>query len=60
MEYEKLKTEKGSRASLIQEANADLMRELERYNGQLKETLKENTELKMLYLQVCDSFDEKV
>ena len=52
MEYDKLKSEKGSRASLVQEANADLLRELEKYNGQLKETLKENGELKTLYLQV--------
>ncbi|CAH2095338.1 unnamed protein product [Euphydryas editha] len=57
MEYDKLKTEKGSRASLVQEANADLLRELERYNGQLKETLKENGELKTLYLQVCSARD---
>lgn len=57
MEYEKLKSEKGSRASMVQEANADLLRELERYSGQLKETLKENGELKTLYLQACSSRD---
>ncbi|XP_047537466.1 putative leucine-rich repeat-containing protein DDB_G0290503 [Vanessa atalanta] len=57
MDYEKLKNEKGSRASLVQEANADLLRELERYNGQLKDTLKENGELKTLYLQVCSARD---
>ncbi|XP_068619613.1 putative leucine-rich repeat-containing protein DDB_G0290503 [Battus philenor] len=57
MEYEKLKTEKGSRASIVQEANADLLRELERYSGQLKDTLKENGELKTLYLQVCSARD---
>lgn len=52
MEYDKLKSEKGSRASIVQEANADLLRELERYSAQLKDTLKENIELKTLYLQV--------
>ncbi|KPJ10760.1 hypothetical protein RR48_07766 [Papilio machaon] len=52
MDYEKLKTEKGSRASIVQEANADLLRELERCSGQLKDTLKENGELKNLYLQI--------
>ncbi|XP_034836034.1 uncharacterized protein [Maniola hyperantus] len=57
MEYDKLKTEKGSRASLVQEANADLLRELETYNGRLKDTLKENGELKTLYLQVCSARD---
>ncbi|CAH2054469.1 unnamed protein product, partial [Iphiclides podalirius] len=57
MDHEKLKTEKGSRASMVQEANADLLRELERYNGQLKDTLKENGELKTLYLQVCSARD---
>ncbi|CAH0731881.1 unnamed protein product, partial [Brenthis ino] len=57
MDYEKLKTEKGSRASLVQEANADLLRELEKYNGQLKETLRDNGELKTLYLQVCTARD---
>ncbi|KAJ0172223.1 hypothetical protein K1T71_012196 [Dendrolimus kikuchii] len=54
---DKLKAEKGSRASIVQEANADLLRELERYSGQLKETLKENGELKTLYLQACSSRD---
>lgn len=53
LDYDKLKSEKGSRASIVQEANADLLRELERYSGQLKDTLKENGELKTLYLQVC-------
>ena len=53
LDYDKLKAEKGSRASIVQEANADLLRELERYSGQLKDTLKENGELKTLYLQVC-------
>ncbi|XP_045538046.1 centrosomal protein of 152 kDa [Papilio machaon] len=57
MDYEKLKTEKGSRASIVQEANADLLRELERCSGQLKDTLKENGELKNLYLQVCSARD---
>ncbi|XP_026735820.1 intracellular protein transport protein USO1-like isoform X2 [Trichoplusia ni] len=57
LDYEKLKTEKGSRASIVQEANADLLRELERYSGQLKDTLKENGELKTLYLQACSSRD---
>ncbi|CAK1593904.1 unnamed protein product [Parnassius mnemosyne] len=57
MDYEKLKTEKGSRASIVQEANADLLRELERYSAQLKDTLKENGELKNLYLQVCSARD---
>lgn len=52
MDYEKLKSEKGSRASIVQEANTDLLRELERYSGQLKDILKENGELKTLYLQV--------
>lgn len=52
MEHDKLKAEKGSRASIVQEANSDLLRELERYSGQHKETLKENGELKTLYLQV--------
>lgn len=47
-----MKSEKGSRASIVQEANADLLRELERYSAQLKDTLKENIELKTLYLQV--------
>lgn len=56
MEYDKLKSEKGSRASLVQEANADLLRELERYSTQLKNALKENGELKTLYLQVSYSF----
>ncbi|XP_028176619.1 centrosomal protein of 152 kDa-like [Ostrinia furnacalis] len=55
MEYDKLKSEKGSRASIVQEANADLLRELERYSAQLKDTLKENIELKTLYLQACSS-----
>ncbi|XP_045504125.1 intracellular protein transport protein USO1 [Colias croceus] len=57
MDYEKLKNEKGSRASLVQEANADLLRELEKYSTQLKDTLKENGELKTLYLQVCSGRD---
>ncbi|XP_035453203.2 myosin-11 [Spodoptera frugiperda] len=57
LDYEKLKSEKGSRASIVQEANADLLRELERYSGQLKDTLKENGELKTLYLQACSSRD---
>ncbi|XP_013166273.1 PREDICTED: centrosomal protein of 152 kDa-like [Papilio xuthus] len=57
MDHEKLKTEKGSRASIVQEANADLLRELERYSAQLKDTLKENAELKNLYLQVCSARD---
>ncbi|XP_023951401.2 putative leucine-rich repeat-containing protein DDB_G0290503 [Bicyclus anynana] len=57
MEYDKLKSEKGSRASLVQEANADLLRELDTYNGRLKDTLKENGELKTLYLQVCSARD---
>ncbi|KAL0819009.1 hypothetical protein ABMA28_008294 [Loxostege sticticalis] len=57
MEYDKLKSEKGSRASIVQEANADLLRELERYSAQLKDTLKENIELKTLYLQACSSRD---
>ncbi|CAB3233435.1 unnamed protein product [Arctia plantaginis] len=57
LDYEKLKSEKGSRASIVQEANADLLRELERYSGQLKDTLKENGELKSLYLQACSSRD---
>ncbi|XP_026761573.2 centrosomal protein of 152 kDa [Galleria mellonella] len=57
MEYDKLKSEKGSRASIVQEANADLLRELERYSAQLKETLKENGELKNLYLQACSTRD---
>lgn len=57
LDYDKLKLEKGSRASLVQEANADLLRELERYSGQLKDTLKENGELKTLYLQACSARD---
>ncbi|XP_063896974.1 myosin-6 [Helicoverpa armigera] len=57
LDYDKLKSEKGSRASIMQEANADLLRELERYSGQLKDTLKENGELKTLYLQACSSRD---
>ncbi|CAG4965992.1 unnamed protein product [Parnassius apollo] len=57
MDYEKLKTEKGSRASIVQEANADILRELERYSAQLKDTLKENGELKNLYFQVCSARD---
>ncbi|XP_049885424.1 girdin [Pectinophora gossypiella] len=57
MEYDKLKNERGSRASIVQEANADLLRELERCSGQLKDTLKENGELKTLYLQACSSRD---
>ncbi|XP_075984478.1 uncharacterized protein LOC142982064 [Anticarsia gemmatalis] len=57
LDYEKLKSEKGSRASIVQEANADLLRELERYSGQLKDTLKENGELKTLYLQACSARD---
>ncbi|KAG6456124.1 hypothetical protein O3G_MSEX009579 [Manduca sexta] len=57
MEHDKLKMEKGSRASIVQEANADLLRELERYSGQLKDTLKENGELKTLYLQACSTRD---
>ncbi|CAF4920578.1 unnamed protein product [Pieris macdunnoughi] len=57
MDYEKLKIERGSRASLVQEANADLLRELENYSAQLKDTLKENGELKTLYLQVCSARD---
>ncbi|XP_022834016.1 paramyosin [Spodoptera litura] len=57
LDYEKLKSEKGSRASIVQEANADLLRELERYSCQLKDTLKENGELKTLYLQACSSRD---
>lgn len=52
LDYEKIKSEKGSRASIVQETNADLLRELEKYSTQLKETLKENGELKNLYLQV--------
>ncbi|KAM3961122.1 LOW QUALITY PROTEIN: chromosome segregation ATPase asterless [Aphomia sociella] len=57
MDYDKLKSEKGSRASIVQEANADLLRELERYSAQLKDTLKENGELKNLYLQACSTRD---
>ncbi|KAJ8711754.1 hypothetical protein PYW08_008708 [Mythimna loreyi] len=57
LDYEKLKSEKGSRASIVQEANADLLRELERYSAQLKDTLKENGELKTLYLQACSNRD---
>ncbi|XP_013186245.2 protein Hook homolog 3 [Amyelois transitella] len=57
LEYDKLKSEKGSRASIVQEANADLLRELERYSAQLKDTLKENGELKNLYLQACSTRD---
>lgn len=60
LDYEKLKSEKGSRASIVQEANADLLRELERYSGQLKDTLKENGELKTLYLQVGLLSDKKI
>lgn len=52
MDHDKLKAEKGSRASIVQEANADLLRELERCSLQLKGTIKENAELKNLYLQV--------
>ncbi|XP_041982798.1 intracellular protein transport protein USO1-like [Aricia agestis] len=57
MEYEKLKTERGSRASLVQDANADLLRELDRYAAQLKDIKKENGDLKTLYLQVCSARD---
>ncbi|RVE45416.1 hypothetical protein evm_009934 [Chilo suppressalis] len=57
LEYDKLKCEKGSRASLAQEANADLLRELERCGDKLKDTLRENGELKNLYLQACSSRD---
>lgn len=52
MDYDKLKNEKGLRASMLQEANGELLRELEKYSAQLKDTLKENGELKTLYLQV--------
>ncbi|KAI5645752.1 hypothetical protein NE865_02022 [Phthorimaea operculella] len=44
---------KGSRASMAAEANADLLRELERCSQQLKDTLRENGELKSLYLQMA-------
>ncbi|XP_012550342.2 myosin-11 isoform X2 [Bombyx mori] len=57
MEYDKLRSEKGSRATIVQEANADLLRELEKYSSQLKDTLRENGELKTLYLQVCSKRD---
>ncbi|KAJ2954789.1 hypothetical protein O0L34_g3094 [Tuta absoluta] len=57
MEYDKLREEKGSRASMAAEANADLLRELERCSQQLKDTLRENGELKSLYLQVCSARD---
>ncbi|OWR41620.1 hypothetical protein KGM_204970 [Danaus plexippus plexippus] len=57
MDYEKLKNEKGSRASLVQEANVDLLRELEKNNNTLKDTLRENGELKTLYIQVCSERD---
>ncbi|XP_059051808.1 centrosomal protein of 152 kDa isoform X2 [Achroia grisella] len=57
MEYDKMKSEKGSRASIVQDANAGLLRELERCSAQLKETLKENGELKNLYLQACSTRD---
>ncbi|KAI8437618.1 hypothetical protein MSG28_011877 [Choristoneura fumiferana] len=57
MDHDKLKAEKGSRASIVQEANADLLRELERCSTQLKGTIKENAELKNLYLQACSSRD---
>lgn len=53
MDYEKLQNEKGLRASMLQETNGELLRELEKYSAQLKDTLKENGELKTLYLQVC-------
>ncbi|CAG9793262.1 unnamed protein product [Diatraea saccharalis] len=57
MDYDKLKSEKGSRASMAQEANASLLRELERCGDKLKDTLRENGELKNLYLQACSSRD---
>ncbi|XP_048478101.1 putative leucine-rich repeat-containing protein DDB_G0290503 [Plutella xylostella] len=57
LEYDKLKSEKGGRATLVQEANADLLKELERCSTQLKEVLKENSELKSLYLQACSNRD---
>ncbi|CAK1545587.1 unnamed protein product [Leptosia nina] len=57
MEHEKVKNERGSRASLVQEANADLLRELEKYSAQMKDTLKDNGELKTLYLKVCSARD---
>lgn len=53
MDYEKLKNDKDLRANMLQEANGELLRELEKYSAQLKDTLKENGELKTLYLQVC-------
>lgn len=52
IDYEKLKNDKGLRASMLQEANGELLHELEKYSAQLKDTLKENGELKTLYLQV--------
>lgn len=59
MDYEKLKNEKGSRASLVQEANVDLLRELEKNNNTLKDTLRENGELKTLYIQVSTTKRDK-
>ncbi|XP_050672408.1 early endosome antigen 1 [Leptidea sinapis] len=57
MEYEKLQSIATNRAGAAHEANADLLQELERYSSSMKETLKENGELKTLYLQVCSARD---
>ncbi|GBP36145.1 Centrosomal protein of 152 kDa [Eumeta japonica] len=57
LQHEKLRAERTSHASLVQEANADLLRELERISSHLKETLKECAELKTLYLDVCSARD---
>ncbi|KAL4702718.1 hypothetical protein ACJJTC_011583 [Scirpophaga incertulas] len=57
MESEKLKSEKGSRASIAQEANADLLRELESCGTRLKDALTENCKLKSLYLEACSTRD---
>lgn len=52
LEHDKLQSERGGRATLVSEANAGLLEELERCSSQLKDTLRENGELKTLYLQV--------
>ncbi|XP_072933382.1 uncharacterized protein [Epargyreus clarus] len=54
-----LELEKGvaSRAAQVQAATTELLRELERCSAQLKDTLRENSELKTLYLQVCSTRD---